>query len=160
MINTAPDGSASGNVSVSLDNLTLRNTARQKQCTITDTYAYVHTQACFNRPRTSICSENVTTAPIMTNLIVAPGYDCCAAKFSHVSVVDTLERPFLFMDSLRPCSANAPCHVRASNMLTGNISVSNSNHRPRLRQIGCKVAGPNGTMSEPPPSLSVSCTNM
>jgi hypothetical protein len=161
LINTAPSGgSAIGNVSITFENVTLRNTATQKQCTITDTSAYVHTQACLKQPRNTMCTENVTTAPIMTNLIVDPGYDCCAGTFRNVSVVDVLERPFLFMDTLHPCRANAPCHVRASNMISGDVTVSNTNHRPRPRQIGCKVAGPGGTILDPPLSLSVSCTNM
>jgi hypothetical protein len=152
LINTAPAGSAIGNVSVAFENIRLSNVATHKQCGNTNTYAYVHTQACSKRPRNSICSENVTTAPIMTSLVVNPGYTCCAATFTNVSVVDTQERPFLFMDAVW----NLPGH----NMLSGDITVSNSNHRPRSRQIGCKMTGPNGTTADPPPSLSVSCTNI
>ena len=78
LINTAPAGSAIGNVSVSFENITLRDTATQKQCAIAGTYAYVHTQPCFERPRNSICSENVTTSPIMTNLVVEAGTEIVA----------------------------------------------------------------------------------
>jgi len=100
----------------------------------------------------------------MTTFVPAVGYACCAATFTNVSVVDTRDRPFMFMDAPGSCGpgwGNAYCmaHWRTGlygdSMLSGDISVNNqiSNH-------SCTVAGPNGTLTSPPSSLRVSCNQL
>jgi hypothetical protein len=162
LINTAPAGSPRGapsswgNVTIAFENVQLRSVAASPMCT----------HMCrewFNRPKGSpICAGNVSTHPIMTTFVPAVGYACCAASFLNVSVTDTRDRPFMFIDvpgSCGPGWGNAYCmkHWRSGhNALSGDISVSSIANRHHTN-VSCRVAGPNNTIVNPSSSLRVSC---
>ena len=56
-------------------------------------------RSCWN----ATCHASAPTAPITTSFVPLPGYACCAANFTNVSVDDTKNRPFLFLDEAGAC---------------------------------------------------------
>ena len=106
LINTAPHSNSPliGNLSVTFENVQLRNVSTSSVCT-----QKVHDW--FNRPKGAVTTFNQSTSPIMTTFVPSVGYACCAATFSNVSVLDTRDRAFMFVDTPGVCSNGWGCDV-------------------------------------------------